>query len=202
MSMGVVVLMIVIAVLVMVMVVMVMVVTVVIVIAVVMVIMRGVAVRIGLRRCRLTAGVSATLGIERRFDLDHACTQTLHHRLDDVIAADAQAFGRDLRRQMAVAEMPGDPDQMVRVRRSDFEQRLRRCHDFDQPVIVEHQCVAATQRDRVFQIQQKLKPARARHRRPPPVAVVEVEHDGVGRRLNPAMLAQDSRGADHESLSF
>lgn len=204
MSMGVIVRMIVIAVLVMVMVVMVMVGVVVLVMVMTVVtvvmmamIMRGVAARIGFRRMLVSARIGAALGIERRFDLNHPRAQALHHRLDNVIAPDPQALGRDLRRQMAVAEVPGDPDQMVRVSPTYFDQRLRRRDDFDQSVVVEHQGVAAAQRDRVFQIQQELKSARTRHRHPPPVPIVEIEHDGVGRRLRPVILAEDLRGADH-----
>jgi hypothetical protein len=144
------------------------------------------------------AGIGATFRIERRFDLDDPRAKPLHHRLDDVIAPDAQASSGYLRRQMAIAKMPGDPDQVLRIVAADFRQRLRRCHDLDQPAIVKHQRVTAPQRDRAFQIEQKLKPARARHDHPPPVAIVEVKHDGVGRRLTPAMLPVDLRGADHE----
>jgi hypothetical protein len=34
------------------------------------------------------------------------------------------------------------------------------------------------------------------------VPVVEIEHDGIGGRLRPAMLAQDFCRADHCSLLF
>ena len=160
--------------------------------------MRRVVVRTALGHMGVTAaGIGAAFGIERRLDLDHARAEPLHHRLDDVIAPDPQALGHDLRRQVAVAEMPGDPDQMVRVGTPNLEQRLRRRHDFDQTSIVEHQRVATAQRDRVFQIEQKFKPARAGHRHPPPVTVVEVEHDGIGRRYRPAMLPADLGCADH-----
>ena len=57
---------------------------------------------------------------------------------------------------MAVAEMPGDPNQMLRIVAANFGQRLRRRDHLDQPAIVEHQRVAAAQRDRVFQVEQKL----------------------------------------------
>ena len=163
-------------------------------------IMHRVAVRIAFRRMRVAAaGIGAAFGIERRLDLDHARAKTLHHRLDDVIAPDPQALGHDLRRQMAVAEMPGDPDQMVRIGPANFEQGLRRRDHLDQPVIVEHQRIAAAQRHRMFQIEQELKPARARHRHPPPVTVVEIENDGISRRLRPAMWTADLRRADHKS---
>src|SRR3954470_411703 len=146
MSMGViVVVMIVVA---MFVVVMVMVITVMIVFAVVMVgmiimvmmamvamIMRGMIVR-RLRIC-------PALGIERRLDLDDARAQSLHHRLDDVIPADAQALWHDLRRQMAIAEMPGDPDQMQRIGAADLHQRLGGRHHLDQPAIFQHQRIAA-----------------------------------------------------------
>jgi hypothetical protein len=164
-------------------------------------IMRRVVVRLACRCVRVaTIGIGATFGIERRFDLDHPRAQPLHHRLDDMIAPDTQAPGRDLGRQMAVAEMPGDPDQMLRVGAANLGQRFRRRDDLDQPVIVEHQRVAAAQHGGIFQIKQEFKPVRPRHRHPPAMAIVEIEHDGIGRRLVPAMGAANLRGADHVAV--
>ena len=128
----------------------------------------------------MLAGIGAAFGIERRLDLDDARAEALHHRLDDVIAPDPQALGHDLGRQMPVAEMPGDPNQMMRIDAADFHQRLRRGDHFDQPAVLEHQRVAAAQRYGVFKIEQEFEPARADHRHPPPVPVVEIEHDGIG----------------------
>src|ERR1700694_1552986 len=103
--------------------------------------MRRVAVRIAFRDVSMAAagigalcgagtlaaaGIGAAFGIEWRFDLDHAGPQPFHHRLDDVIAPDTQALRHDLRRQMAVAEMPGDPNQVVRVGTPYLDKRLRR----------------------------------------------------------------------------
>ena len=104
------------------------------------------------------AGIGAAFGIERRLDLDDARAQPLHHRLDDVIAADAQAFWHDLRRQMAIAEMPGDAHQMERIAAADFEQRLGGGHHLDQPAVFQYQRIAAAQRDRVFQVEQESSP--------------------------------------------
>jgi len=161
-------------------------------------IMRLVAVWIAFRRRRMKGvGISAAFRIERRLDLDDARPQPLHHCLDDVIAPDAQALGHDLRRQMTVAKMPGNPNQMVRVVATDLRQRLRRRDHLDQSTIVKHQRIAASQRDRVFEVEQKLKSARARHRHPAPVPVVEIEHNGIGRRLAPAVLPADLRSAYH-----
>ena len=159
---------------------------------------RGVVVGIVVRRVRMTAaGIGAAFRIERRFDLDHAGAQPPDHRLDHVIAPDPQGFCHDLGRQMPVAEMPGDPDQMVRVGAPDLDQRLRCGDHLDQPAVVEHQRVAASQRDRVFEVEQKFEPARAGHSHPPAVTIVEIEHDGIGSRLAPAMLRADFCGTDH-----
>jgi hypothetical protein len=98
--------------------------------------------------------------------------------------------------------MPGDANQMMRVGAPDLDQRLRRCHDLNQPAIIEHQRVAASQHGRVFQIKQKLQSPRTRHRGPPPVTIVEIEHDGIGRRLRPAMLRTYLGRADHAETFF
>src|SRR5947209_14424711 len=63
--------------------------------------------------------VSAAFRIERRLDLDDARTKALHHRLNDMVAANAQALGHQLRRQMTIAEMPGNADEMVRIVAAD-----------------------------------------------------------------------------------
>jgi len=187
----------------MVMVITVVMVMVMIIVMVLTMIVRGMIMRamcVGVRRMRMARRIGATFGIERRLDLDDARAQSLDHRLDDVIPADAQALWHDLRRQMAVAEMPGDPNQMQRIGAADLDQRFGGRHHLDQPSILQHQRIAAAQRDRVFEIEQELEPAGTRHRHPPPVPVVKIEHDGIGRGVRPAMLAQDCCRADHVSL--
>jgi hypothetical protein len=98
---------------------------------------------------------------------------------------------------MPVAEMPGDPDQMMRIDATDLHQRLRRSHHFDQPAVLEHQRIAAAQRDGLFEVEQEFKPPRAHHRHPPPMPVVKIENDRIGGRLRPAMLRMNVGGADH-----
>lgn len=93
--------------------------------------------------------------------------------------------------------MPGDPDQMMRVAAADFRKRLGSRDHLDEAAVLQHQCIAAAQRDGVFEIEQEFEPARPGHRHPPPVPVVEIEHDGVGCRFRPAMLSQDFGCADH-----
>ena len=194
MSMGVIVVVVIVVAMLVVM--MVVVITAVIVIVIIVVVMTMVAMIMrGMIMGRLRIG--AAFGIERRLNLDDARAEPLHHRLDDMIAANAQALRHDLRRQMAVAEMPGDADQMQGIGAADLDQWLGRRHHLDQPSVFQHQRIAAAQGDGVFEVEQEFEPSRAGHRHPPPVPVVEIEHDGIGRGLRPAMLAQDFGRADH-----
>jgi hypothetical protein len=147
--------------------------------------------------CPVAGGIGAAFRIEWRLDLDDAGAEALYHFLDDVIAPDPQRLAHDLRRQMAIAEMPGQANQMKRIAAADFEQRLRRGHDFDQAPVFQNQCVTAAQRYRGLEVEQKRKSACARHRHPSPMAIVEIEHHGIGRRLCPAMLSLDFGRADH-----
>ena len=160
--------------------------------------MRFVDVRFACRCVRVAViGIGAAFGIERRLDLDHARAKPLHHRLDDMVAPYPQAARRDLGRQMTVAEMPGDPNQMLRIGTPDLGQRLRRRDDLHQPAVVEHQRIAAAQHGGMFEIQQEFQPTCSRHRHPTAMAIVEIEHNRIGRRLIPAMGAANLRGADH-----
>ena len=59
-----------------------------------------------------------------------------------MVTPDAQRLGRNLRRQVTVAEMPGDANQMLRIGATDFQKRLGRRNHLDQPTILEHQRIA------------------------------------------------------------
>jgi hypothetical protein len=143
------------------------------------------------------ARIGPAFGIERRFDLSHPPPELADHILDHVVPANAQAPARDLGRQMAIAEMPGDTHQMLRIGAANFNQRLRRRHHLDQPAILQHQRIAATQRHRFLEVEQEFQAARAGHRQTPPVPIVEIEHHGIGGRLGPGRRRQHLDGADH-----
>ena len=155
----------------------------------------------GFRRVGM-AGIGAAFGIERRLDLDDARAEALHHRLDHVIPADAKALRHDLGRQMAVAEMPGDANQVQRIGAADLDQRLGGGDHLDQAAVFQHQRVAAAKRNGVFQVEQEFEPACARHRHPPPVPIVEIEHHGIGGGFRPAMLALNACCPNHWSQNF
>lgn len=146
-----------------------------------------------------TAGIGAAFRIERRFDGNDTRAEATHHLLDHVIAPDAQALADDLGGQMTIAEMPGDPHKMMRIRAANFHQRFGRGDHLDQPPVFQHQRVTATQRHRFFQIEQELKSARAGHRHAPPMPVVETENHRIGG-LGPASRWTHLRRTDHDGI--
>lgn len=162
------------------------------------VIMIMVAMAAMIRRAHVPAGViGAAFRIERRIDLDNARAEATHHFRDHVIAANTQRLRHDLGRQMTVAEMPCDTDEMQGVIAADLDQRFGSGNHFDQTAVVEHQRVASAQYDRLFQIEHKRKPARSRHRHTPAITIIEIEHDRIGGGLLPLMLPDDFGRAAH-----
>lgn len=150
-------------------------------------------------RCMAATGISSAFRIERRFDGDDARAEATHHFLDDVIAPDAQSLANDLGRQMTIAEMPGDPHQMLRIGAANLNERLGRRDDLDQPPVFQHQRIAATQRHGLFQVQQELQPARAGYRHAPPVPVVETENHRIGG-FGPTSRWTNLCRADHDGM--
>ena len=71
------------------------------------------------------SGIGADLRVERRIEPGDTAAQPLDHRRDHMIGAQAQPVLYHLQRQMAVAEMPGDAEQIDRAVRSDLDDRAR-----------------------------------------------------------------------------
>ena len=137
------------------------------------------------------ADIGAAFRIERRLDLDDAGAEAFHHLLDYMVTADSQVFSRNLHRQVAIAEMPGEPHHLPEIDAAKLDQRLRRRDHLDEPAIFKHQGVAATQRDRLRQVEQEFQAARAGHSHATPVAVVELQYDRIGGCVAPAVCRPD-----------
>ena len=142
-------------------------------------------------------GIDAAFRIERRLDGERAPAERLGHRLDHRIAANAQPLADDLHRQLPMTEMPGDSRHMRQIVAANLGQRLGCRHHFDQPAVIQHQSIAAAQRQLLLKIEQKRQPAGAGQRGVPAAPCIKIEHDRVGRRLCPMMLSNNFAGADH-----
>ena len=115
-----------------------------------------------------------------------------------MVVADQDAVAVDLRRQMAIAEMPGEPREGGRVAAAHLDQVLLGRLDLDEAALLQLQPVAGVQHDRLDQVEQEVEAAIAQHAQPPAIAVVEQQGDGVGAlRCRPVAGAQDFGGAFH-----
>jgi hypothetical protein len=153
-----------------------------VVIVIVIVIM---AVMVGLRRVALGLRIGPAFGIERRLERDHAGAETLGHRFDHGIAADAERLWQYFGRQMAVTEVPADADQRQWVSGPDLRQRLGLGDHFHHASVLEPQTVAAAQHCRFREVEQEFEPADAGHGDAPAITCVEVEHDRIRRGARP-----------------
>lgn len=167
-----------------------------------MIAVRGMIVCIMIVARMPAARIGTAFWIERRFDGDHFCTETLHHLLDDMIAADTKSLADDLRRQMPVAEMPGDTHQMVWIGAAYLDQRFGRCDHLDQSSVFQHQRVAAAQRKGFLQIEQKFETSRPRHRHAAAMPVIVTKHDRIGGGLGPLVLCKNLCSADQRISTF
>ena len=80
--------------------------------------------------------VGAALGVEWSRHHAHFAAETPHHIGDDMIIPDVDDRGFDLRRQMAVAQMPGYACQQPRIVTGDLQQALRgRLDGYDAPIL-------------------------------------------------------------------
>ena len=58
-------------------------------------------------------------------------------------------------RQVAVAQVPGDADEMAQIITADFGERLGRGNDLDMPAVFEDEQVTLPQPVRLFQVEQE-----------------------------------------------
>jgi hypothetical protein len=96
-----------------------------------------------------------------------------------VVAADQDAVCQDLGRQMAVADLPGQGQQMAGVMAAHFVKRFRRSADLDDAAIVEDEPVAMAQQPRLGEVEQELDAVVGDHLHAPPVARGLVQRDGA-----------------------
>jgi hypothetical protein len=170
----------------------------VVVIPVIMIMMRMILAVLVSGDVALGLHISAALRIERRLERDHPAPETLHHLLDDRVAADAQRFWHDLGGQMAVAEVPGDTGQRQWIGCPDLRQRFGFGDHFHHAPVLKPQPVAAAQHRRFREVEQEFEAADARHGDTPAIASIEVEHHRIRRGAGPMTGRNDFVSAQHQ----
>jgi len=143
--------------------------------------------------------VRAAFRLERLGDVTDASAKTAHHVFDHVIAADEEPLGGDRRRQMAVADVPGDAGERGRIRGADLGERLRRRPHRDRSAILEDEAVAVTQEGRLRQIEQELDTAFTAKPDSPAMTKIMVKLHGIVGHVPGRCSGQETGDADHAS---
>lgn len=133
----------------------------------------------------MMTGIGTAFRIERLAYFRHGRSKPVQHIGNDMVGPDQNALGLDLRRQMPVTQMPGQPQKMMRLGGTNRQKRFRRSAHFDDTAIVQHKPVTITHGDCFSQIKQKGKAALAGHRDTSPVAGVIIKHNVVRRVIPP-----------------
>ena len=89
--------------------------------------------------------VRAGFGVEGRLQASNPSAEPHYHLSDDVIRPDPESRTGDLQRQVPIAEVPGNAQQVCRFGSLDFEDRLGGGADAQVITAVEFEAVAVEQ---------------------------------------------------------
>ena len=146
----------------------------------------------------IVLAVRAAFGIERLADRANLGAEAFQHVDDDVIVADQETLALDRDRQVAIAEMPGEPREGTRIGGFHLDQLLLRRDDTHETTAFEREPVAIAQRNRLAEIEQELERAFRHEAFAAAEAVIVVEHDAVPRlALGPMTGGRNLGCADH-----
>src|SRR5208282_512094 len=100
---------------------------------------------------------------------------------------------------MAIADMPGEPRQLVGISRRDLDKRLRAADNPHDGAVIEYETVAVAQSRCLRQVEKKLRAALRRQDDTPAMALLRVERDRIdGVGFVPMAGGFDFAGALHD----
>lgn len=123
--------------------------------------------------------IGTALGLERRGDEADLRAELLDQFDEHIVVADAERIGQKLRRRMAIAEMPRDARDDVRIGRAEFNKALRLAGHDDDIARLQLEAVAIDERRRFGEIDQEFAALGARQRATATAAIVEIEFNRV-----------------------
>ena len=166
------------------------VVVVVVVVSIVVVVAVGVAARI-----------RSGFGVEGGFDDVDVAAEVFDHFLDDVVAADADLVADELDREVAVAEVPGDADQLGVGMGVDFGQGFGAGADADDFAVIGLQAVAVAQAVGLGEVEQEVLPGGGLQADAAAVAAVEIDEDFAGGGFEgPGAGGEDGLAAERHAV--
>lgn len=123
--------------------------------------------------------IGTALGLERRRDEADLGPQFLDQFHEHIIIANAKRIRQQLRRRMAIAEMPGNPRNDMRIDRAEFNQTFRFAGHDDDVTRLQFEAIAIDKCRRLREIDKKLRALGTRQRAPATAAIVEIQLNRV-----------------------
>ena len=144
-------------------------------------------------------GIGTCFRIEWRHHRPHLSTQATDHVRDHVVRSDQDAVRLDAGGEMAVAEMPGEPHQSLRLGGGDGEQRLWRGDHPDHTTRAstrQFEPISVTEMRSMRKIEHELPAALGPHEQATAMPTVIVGDDGIDlASAVPVSGAQDGTDA-------
>lgn len=153
-------------------------------------------------RVRSFFRVGPAFRIEGSIDARDFRAEFHHELLEHMIAPDPNPIVENLCGHMAVAEMPGNAREMMRIFRGDFYNRLSGCNDTNDAAVLKFQSVAVVKHCRFCKVQQENGIAISSHGNAAAMPAVVWQFDCVGLAFAvPLACWQHFCGADHLLLA-
>jgi hypothetical protein len=133
----------------------------------------------------------ADLRLEGGLNMGDEPAETDSHLFKYMIAADAHLIAENLQARVAIAQVPGQAEEIKRVCTFDLGEPFKTAaHAHDRPIL-EHETVAVAQHSRVCQIKQKADATLRGQHKTPTMPIVGAENHAIDGRCVPLACRLD-----------
>jgi hypothetical protein len=130
--------------------------------------------------------VRAAFGLKRSVAFSENCAEAGKHLFDHMVRPDTEGFMSNLRRQMTIAEMPGEADKRARIFMPHLDKRLCGSLNPEPPSVVKLHTISISHGDGLWKIEKDILALIRREPNPAPMARIEIERDSAcGSFLRP-----------------
>ncbi len=149
----------------------------------------------------LSVTISTPFRVERCGYRGQASAELGDHVLNNVIPPNSERFVRQLGREMAISQMPGNPDKMRRVVGFDFHQIFCFSQDLDNFSVFQLEPVTVMQMYGVRLIQKESQTTCPGEHSASAIPVFPIQRYAVGRFAGPGFCRVNGSDTDHYAES-
>jgi hypothetical protein len=151
----------------------------------------------------LTTPICSAFGLKGRCDLEQFGTKATEHVLDHMIGSDKKGMLSNLRRQMAISQMPREPCQLMAIRVPDLDQRFGSSSNPDPVAVIELQTIAIGHRNCLRKVEKNILTVVRREANSPAMTSVEIQSKSADSLLvRPVSSAAMDGGVLHHCPQY